>query len=55
VGCSLIPQDLEEESCSDKALSSPPSYLFEASFESSSPHEVLPQGHSENDTCQIEA
>jgi hypothetical protein len=52
--CYLFPQNQEEKvSGFDRGLSSPPSYLFGASSEASSPHEVLFQWHGENITCQI--
>jgi hypothetical protein len=51
-GCSLFPQNQEEESYSARGLSSPPSCPFEASSELFFHHEVLSQQHGESNTCQ---
>jgi hypothetical protein len=52
---SLVPQNQEEEPCSSKELSSPPSYPLEVSSEPFSLLEVLSQWHGESDTCQTGA
>jgi hypothetical protein len=53
-GCALFPQNQEERvSCSDRGLSSPPSYLFGASSKPFFPHVALSHRHGESNTCQI--